>query len=146
VAAVWISGVVSRSAVLDSSGSSWWGSRDAPQRGVETAVQRRGCGRESGGTNPGRRRGPFADGCCFAMAGWGLPAGARLARERAGGGVAATGTTGLDLLQTTVELRSVHVGRWPSIWRRIGGGQLVPWVKPLGRSGAAAAETASGES
>ncbi len=128
--------------VRGSSGSSWWGSRDATRRGAVAGVAERrgGCGRAIEGTSPGRR-GPYANGCYFAMAGRGLrlAAGAREGRR-----AVATATTGLDWLRTTtVERGPLHLvhARRQAPWQARGceggveaGWERVPWVKPWGRS------------
>lgn len=128
--------------VRDSSGSSWWGSRDAMRRGAVagTAERRGGCGRAIAGTSPGRR-GPYANGCSFAMANRGsrLAAGAREDRR-----AVATVRTGLDGLRTTtVERGPLHLAqaRRQAPWQARGcgkggvgaGWERVPWVKPWGR-------------
>lgn len=115
------------------SGSSWWDSKGATPRGVGAgAVERRGgCERAIEGTSPGRR-GPYAKGCSFAMAGWNLTAKARDALGEEDGRLVEAEAAGLNGLRAAVGLGVLHQG--PSIGRGIAGGQRVPWVKPWGRS------------
>lgn len=70
-------------------------------------VQRRVVfGKGSGGTSPGRRRGPVAEGWFSAMAGWRLTARASRGPVRQDWEDAAIGTTGLGKLSRTVGLGS----------------------------------------